>query len=77
MDKNQIASQILNGILNEYKAKQQILEAEIQNLLHNFVAVADHENLALSIKNKIEELDKYTSLVSTMQITFSSNTPKE
>jgi len=60
----------IQGIFNEYMGRRDQARADLNVYLHNQVAIGEHPNIAEEIKRKIEEIEKYDSLVSQMQKLF-------
>jgi len=63
----------IQGIFNEYMGKRDQALADLQVYIDSPQGVGDHPDLSQSIKLKIEEVDKYNSLIDTMQKHFVSN----
>jgi len=61
----------IQGIFNQYMGKRDEARADLDICLANAVGVGGHSNLGEEIKKKIEEVDKYDSVVRTMQRLFS------
>lgn len=60
----------IQGIFNEYMGKLNQKQADLDVLLDASVGVGDHGSISDEIKKKISEIDKYSSLISTMQVLF-------
>lgn len=57
----------ITSIFNQYAGKRDQALADLQIYLGNPVGVGEHADVGEEIKRKIEEVDKYTSLVETIQ----------
>ena len=57
----------VTAIYNQFAGLRDEALADLQTLLNNPVGVGDHENIGESIKKKLEEVDKYDSLASTIE----------
>ena len=53
----------IDAIFNEYLGKRNLAIADLQLFLHSPVGVGDHQNFGSSVKSKIEEIEKFDSLV--------------
>jgi len=62
----------IQGIFNEYMGLRDQALADLQVYIEGSAGVADHPHIAQSIKLKIEEVDKYNSLIETMRKHFVS-----
>jgi hypothetical protein len=67
----------IQGIFNEYMGRRDQARADLNIYLNNQVAIGEHPNIAEEIKGKIEEIEKYDSLVSQMQKLFRESDPAE
>jgi hypothetical protein len=57
----------ITSIFNQYAGKRDQALADLQIYLGNPVGIGEHADIGEEIKRKIEEVDKYTSLVETIQ----------
>lgn len=65
----------IQAIFNQYMGLRDQARADLEVYLNNAVGVGEHSDVGDEIKKKIEEIDKYDSIVSTMQGLFAgSNT---
>lgn len=62
----------IKAIFNEFFAKKEQAVADLEVYLENPVGVGEHSNIAEEIKLKIQEIDKYDSLVETIKSHFMS-----
>ena len=60
----------IQGIFNEYMGRRDQARADLEVYLHQPVAIGEHPNLAVEIKRKLEEIEKFDSLVRLMQQIF-------
>tara|TARA_R110002020_G_scaffold32638_2_gene100166 strand:- start:1355 stop:1597 length:243 start_codon:yes stop_codon:yes gene_type:complete len=60
----------IQAIFNQYMGARDQARADLETYLSNAVGVGEHSDLGEEIKKKIQEIDKYSSLVSTMQSLF-------
>ncbi len=60
----------IQGIFNEYMGRRDQARADLEVYLNNQVAIGEHPDIATEIKRKIEEIEKYDSLVDLMQKIF-------
>lgn len=69
----------IQSIFNQYLGKRDEALADLNVYLDNPVGVGEHPNIGEEIRRKIEEVDKYTSLVETMKGIFErqQNLPPE
>ena len=67
----------IQGIFNEYMGRRDQARADLNIYLNNQVAIGEHPNIAEEIKGKIEEIEKYDSLVSQMQKLFREADPSD
>ena len=67
----------IQGIFNEYMGRRDQARADLNIYLNNQVAIGEHPNIGEEIKGKIEEIEKYDSLVSQMQKLFRESDPAE
>jgi len=63
----------IQGIFNEFMGKRDQALADLQVYIDAPAGVGEHPHLSGAIKLKIEEVDKYNSLIETMQKHFVSN----
>ncbi len=67
----------IQGIFNEYLGRRDQARADLEIYMTNQVAIGEHPNIAEEIKGKLEEIEKYDSLVDLMQKIFmTSDSPK-
>jgi len=64
--------QYLQSIFNQYVGLREQSLADLSMLLQHGVGVGDHANIGETIKTKIEEAERYDSLVSAMDKWFAS-----
>ena len=64
--------QYIQAIFNQYMGKRDQAGADLQVYLNNPTAIGDHGDIGNQIQKKIEEVDKYDSLIQTMQSLFLS-----
>lgn len=62
----------IEGIFNQYMGAREQARADLEIYLTNPVAIGEHSDIGEEIKKKIEEVDKYNSLVQTMKDIFST-----
>lgn len=62
--------QYIQSIFNQYVGLREQALADISMLLQHGVGVGDHANVGETIKSKIEEAEKYDSLVGAMDKWF-------
>lgn len=67
----------IQGIFNEFMGRRDQARADLNVYLTQQVAIGEHPNIAEEIKGKIEEIEKYDSLVGQMQKLFSEAPPAE
>tara|TARA_R100001594_G_scaffold140598_1_gene185832 strand:- start:754 stop:999 length:246 start_codon:yes stop_codon:yes gene_type:complete len=67
----------IQGIFNEYMGRRDQARADLNVYLNQQVAIGEHPNIAEEIKGKIEEIEKYDSLVDQMKKLFLDATPAE
>ena len=60
----------IQSIFNQYMGLRDQARADLETYLSNSVGVGERSDLGEEIKKKIQEIDKYSSLVSTMQSLF-------
>tara|TARA_Y100001938_G_scaffold150479_1_gene241579 strand:- start:2123 stop:2356 length:234 start_codon:yes stop_codon:yes gene_type:complete len=60
----------IQGIFNEYMGRRDQARADLEVYLNNQVAIGEHPDIAAEVKRKIEEIEKYDSLVDLMQKIF-------
>ena len=60
----------IQAIFNQHMGARDQARADLETYLSNSVGVGEHSDLGEEIKKKIQEIDKYSSLVSTMQSLF-------
>jgi len=60
----------IQAIFNQYMGARDQARADLETYLSNSVGIGEHSDLGEEIKKKIQEIDKYSSLVSTMQSLF-------
>lgn len=65
-----IKNQYIQSIYNQYMGKRDEARADLEVLLDEAVGVGDHTHIGEAIKGKIEEIDRWQSLVSTMNQIF-------
>lgn len=53
----------IDAIFNEYLGKRNLAIADLQLFLHSPAGVGDHQNFGASVKSKIEEIERFDSLV--------------
>jgi len=63
----------IQGIFNQYIGAREQARADLDVYLSNPVAIGEHSDIGEEIKKKIEEVDKYNSLVDTMNVIFVSS----
>lgn len=63
----------IQGIFNQYIGAREQARADLDVYLSNPVAIGEHSDIGEEIKKKIEEVDKYNSLVDTMNVIFASS----
>ena len=63
----------IQGIFNEYMGLRDQALADLQVLIDGPVGVGDHPDISAMIKLKIEEVDKFNSLIDTMKNHFVSS----
>lgn len=56
----------IKGVYYEWAGKRLQAIADLEVLLNKVVGVGDHTNISEDIKNKYEEIDKYNSLLDTL-----------
>jgi len=64
----------IQAIFNQYMGLRDQARADLEVYLNNAVGVGEHSDVGDEIKKKIEEIDKYDSIVSTMQGLFAGST---
>jgi len=64
--------QYIQAIFNQYMGKRDQSMADLQVYLNNPTAIGDHGDIGDQIQKKIEEVDRYESLVRTMSALFMS-----
>ena len=69
----------IRSIFNQWAGEREEAIADLTIYLENPTAVGEHPNIGEEIKNKLEEVDKYDSLMETIQKHFmtDSNLKKE
>ena len=60
----------IQGIFNEYMGRRDQARADLNVYLTQQVAIGEHPNIAHEIKAKIEEIEKFDSLVEQMKKIF-------
>jgi hypothetical protein len=60
----------IQAIFNQYMGARDQARADLETYLSNSVGVGEHSDLGEEIKKKIQEIDKYSSLIATMQSLF-------
>jgi hypothetical protein len=65
-----ITQRYIGAIFNQWIGRREQALADIQVYAENAVGVGEHPNIGEELKNKIREVEKYDSLVSTMQKYF-------
>ena len=63
----------IGAIYNQWAGKRDQAIADLTIYLENPVGVGEHSNIGEEIKNKIREVDKYDSLVQTIENHFFAN----
>lgn len=63
----------IQGIFNEYMGRRDQARADLNVYLTQPVAIGEHPNIAQEIKGKIEEVEKYDSLLDQMKKIFSES----
>lgn len=68
----------IQGIFNEYMGLRDQALADLQVYIDSPQGIGDHPSISSSIKEKVEEVDKYNSLIDTMRKHFvsTSDEPK-
>ena len=56
----------LRGIYNDYVGKRDQSIADLNVMLNSSVGVGEHGNLSKTVKEIIEKIDRYDSLISTL-----------
>jgi hypothetical protein len=69
--------QYLQSIFNQYVGLREQSLADLSMLLQHGVGVGDHADVGATIKQKIEEAEKYDSLVSAMDKWFAAGQAAE
>ena len=69
--------QYLQSIFNQYVGLREQSLADLSMLLQHGVGVGDHADVGATIKQKIEEAEKYDSLVSAMDKWFAAGQATE
>jgi len=64
--------QYIQSIFNQYVGLREQALADVSMLLQHGVGVGDHANVGETIKSKIEEAEKYDSLVQAMDRWFAN-----
>lgn len=64
--------QYLQSIFNQYVGQREQALADLSMLLQHGVGVGDHANVGETIKSKIEEAERYDSLVGAMDKWFAA-----
>ena len=67
----------IQGIFNEYMGLRDQARADLNVYLTQPVAIGEHPNIAQEIKGKIEEVEKYDSLIDQMKKIFSDSDSSE
>jgi hypothetical protein len=65
-DMNEAIKTAIKGVYYEFCGKRMQAIADLEVLLQQTVGVGDHANICEDIKKKYEEIDKYNSLLDTM-----------
>jgi len=60
----------IQAIFNQYMGARDQARADLETYFSNAVGVGEHSDLGEEIKKKIQEIDKYSSLIATMQSLF-------
>jgi hypothetical protein len=63
---NEAIKTAIKGVYYEFCGKRMQAIADLEVLLQQTVGVGDHTNICEDIKKKYEEIDKYNSLLDTM-----------
>lgn len=63
----QISHQLYESLLNFYRSQNDKYIAELRIILEERVGVGDHTNIRDDIQRKIERIDHYQSLITTME----------
>ena len=63
----------IQGIYGEIAGKLEQKIMDLENLLSNPVGIGEHSSISEEIKLRIEEVDKLTSLKSTMESLFTQS----
>ncbi len=63
----------IQGIFNEYMGLRDQALADLQVYIDSPQGIGDHPDLGSMIKLKIEQVDKFNSLIETMKKHFASN----
>ncbi len=67
----------IQGIFNEYMGRRDQARADLNVYLTQPVAIGEHPDIAQEIKGKIEEVEKYDSLIDQMKKIFGESDSSE
>lgn len=62
----------IEAIFQEFLGKRDLAVADLQIYFSNSAGIGDHENIGDAIKKKLEEVDKYDSLLKTIMDMYPS-----
>ena len=63
----------IQSIFNQYLGKRDEAMADLDVYLNNPTAIGEHSDIGAEIRKKIQEVDKYSSLVGTMEKIFTQS----
>lgn len=76
-NKREITQRYVQSIFNQWIGKREEALADLQIYMEHPVGVGEHSDIGEEVRKKIAEIDKYDSLVATMQKYFTGQNTNE